>query len=101
MEFNVCGMVFVFYMEIVWKEGFWIDIFCGEDGFLVLVLKKYGKLRFVIVCKVCVFIGYGIILVDGFLFSSFKKWVIKGLRSFMVFFYSKNNYEDEDFNLIK
>ena len=38
---------------------------------------------------------------DGSLFSSFKKRAIKGLRSFTALFYSKNNYEDEDSNLIK
>ena len=45
--------------------------------------------------------GYGTISADGSLFSSFKKRAIKGLRSFTALFYSKNNYEDENSNLIK
>lgn len=33
--------------------------------------------------------------------QQFQKRAIKGLRSFTALFYSKNNYEDEDSNLIK
>ena len=83
------------------QEGFRTDILRGEDGSLALALKKYGKLRFVTARKARVLTGYGTISADGSLFSSFKKRAIKGLRSFTALFYSKNNYEDEDSNLIK
>ena len=87
--------------ETARKEGFRTDILRGEDGSLALALKKYGKLRFVTARKARVLTGYGTISADGSLFSSFKKRAIKGLRSFTALFYSKNNYEDEDSNLIK
>ena len=64
-------------------------------------IGKYGKLRFVTARKARVLTGYGTISADGSLFSSFKKRAIKGLRSFTALFYSKNNYEDENSNLIK
>ena len=95
------GMAFAFHTETARKEGFRTDILRGEDGSLALALKKYGKLRFVTARKARVLTGYGTISADGSLFSSFKKRAIKGLRSFTALFYSKNNYEDEDSNLIK
>lgn len=100
-ELNVRGMAFAFHTETARKEGFRTDILRGEDGSLALALKKYGKLRFVTARKARVLTGYGTISADGSLFSSFKKRAIKGLRSFTALFYSKNNYEDEDSNLIK
>ena len=100
-ELNVRGMAFAFHTETARKEGFRTDILRGEDGSLALALKKYGKLRFVTARKARVLTGYGTISADGALFSSFKKRAIKGLRSFTTLFYSKNNYEDEDSNLIK
>lgn len=100
-ELNVRGMAFAFHTETARKEGFRTDILRGEDGSLALALKKYGKLRFVTARKARVLTGYGTVSADGSLFSSFKKRAIKGLRSFTALFYSKNNYEDEDSNLIK
>ena len=95
------SLAFAFHTETARKEGFRTDILRGEDGSLALALKKYGKLRFVTARKARVLTGYGTISADGSLFSSFKKRAIKGLRSFTALFYSKNNYEDEDSNLIK
>ena len=100
-DVNVRGMAFAFHTETARKEGFRTDILRGEDGSLALALKKYGKLRFVTARKARVLTGYGTVSADGSLFSSFKKRAIKGLRSFTALFYSINNYEDEDSNLIK
>lgn len=100
-ELNVRGMVFAFHTETARKEGFRTDILRGEDGSLALALKKYGKLKFVTSRKARAITGYGTVSADGSLFNSFKHRAIKGIKHFTSLFHSKNNYEDEDSNLIK
>lgn len=99
-ELNVRGMAFAFHTETARKKDSG-QTYSAEKTAPGTGIEKYGKLRFVTARKARVLTGYGTISADGSLFSSFKKRAIKGLRSFTALFYSKNNYEDEDSNLIK
>lgn len=100
-ELSVRGLVFAYHTEPAREIGIRTDIIRGEDGSLALELKKYGKIKFIRSRKARALTGYGTVSADGSLFSSFKKRAIKGMRHFTSLFYSRNNYEDEDSNLIK
>lgn len=99
-ELNVRGMAFAFHTETARKEGFRTDILRGEDGSLALALKNTEiKIRHrpQSPCPYRLWHYFG----RRIPVQQFQKRAIKGLRSFTTLFYSKNNYEDEDSNLIK
>ena len=100
-ELSVRGLVFAYHTELARKIGIRTDIIRGEDGSLALELKKYGKIKFIRSRKARAITGYGTVSADGSLFNSFKHRAIKGIKHFTSLFHSKNNYEDEDSNLIK
>lgn len=100
-ELSVRGLVFAYHTELARKIGIRTDIIRGEDGSLALELKKYGKIKFIRSRKARAITGYGTVSADGSLFNSFKRRAIKGIKHFTSLFHSKNNYEDEDSNLIK
>lgn len=99
-ELSVRGLVFA-YTEHAKKTGIRTDIIRGEDGYLALQLKKIGKVAFVRNRKARAVTGYGTVGADGSLFNSFKVRAIKGLREIGGLFTEKEDYEDEDSNLIK
>ena len=73
----------------------------GEDGYLALQLKQFGKIAFIRNRKARAVTGYGTVGADGSLFNSFKVRVAKGLKGLGGIFTKKKEYKDEDSNLIK
>ena len=100
-ELSVRGLVFAYRVDYARKEGIRTDIIRGEDGYLALQLKKYGKIAFIRKRKARAVTGYGTVGADGTLFNSFKVRVIKSLKNIGNIFTKKAEYKDEDSNLVK
>ncbi|MBX9188544.1 glycosyltransferase family 2 protein [Bacteroides sp. K03] len=100
-ELCVRGMAFGFHTEPARLFGFRTDIIRGEDGSLALAMKSQGKLVFIRNHKARVLTSNGTINADGSLMNSFKIRMIKALKGITGLFTPKDNYKDEDSNLIK
>ena len=100
-ELSVRGLVLAYRKEDARKTGIRTDIIRGEDGYLALQLKQFGKIAFIRNRKARAVTGYGTVGADGSLFNSFKVRVAKGLKGLGGIFTKKKEYKDEDSNLIK
>lgn len=100
-ELSVRGLVFAYRTEYARQIGIRTDIIRGEDGYLALQLKQFGKIAFIRNRKARAVTGYGTVGADGSLFNSFKVRVVKGLKNIGGIFTKKKEYKDEDSNLIK
>lgn len=100
-ELSVRGLVFGYDTALARQIGIRTDIIRGEDGSLALGLKKHGKIRFLRNRKARAVTGYGTVSADGSFFNSFKVRVVKYLKGLKSYFTSRENYEDDDSNLIK
>ena len=100
-ELSVRGLVLAYRTEYARKTGIRTDIIRGEDGYLALQLKQFGKIAFIRNRKARAVTGYGTVGADGSLFNSFKVRVAKGLKGLGGIFTKKKEYKDEDSNLIK
>ncbi len=99
-ELSVRGLVFAYNAEYGKKVGYRVDIIRGEDGSMALGLKKYGKIRFIRKRKARAVTGYGTVGADGSFLNSFKIRAKKALKNTGNLFTGKENYQDEDSNLI-
>ena len=99
-ELSVRGMVFGFNTAYGREIGFRTDIIRGEDGSLALKLKQYGKLKFITARKARAITSTTTLSSDGSLLKSLKVRIKKHLKSFTGYFISKNEYRDEDSNLL-
>lgn len=99
-ELSVRGLVFAYRTDYAKEVGIRVDIIRGEDGSLAFGLKKYGKIAFIRNRKARAVTGYGTVGADGSFFNSFRIRLIKGLKGIGDLFSKKENYEDEDSNLI-
>lgn len=100
-ELSVRGLVFAYRTDYAQKIGIRTDIKRGEDGYLALKLKEYGKISFVRSRKARAITGYGTVGADGSLFNSFRIRVIKAFKDINGLLTKKTEYKDEDNNLIK
>ena len=100
-ELCVRGMVFGFKTEYARRIGFRTDIIRGEDGSLALGMKLYGKLKLITSRKARAITGYGTVGADGSLLKSFGKRFIRAVKSISGLFTRKEQYKDEEENLIK
>jgi Glycosyltransferases, probably involved in cell wall biogenesis len=100
-ELSVRGLVFAYRTDYAQKTGIRTDIIRGEDGYLALQLKRYGKIVFIRKRCARAITGYGTVSADGSLFNSFKVRVINRLKNIGGLFTQKKEYEDEENNLIK
>jgi glycosyltransferase involved in cell wall biosynthesis len=100
-ELCVRGMVFGFNTEMGRKVGFRRDIIRGEDGSLAYALKEYGKLVFITNRKARALTSNSTLNADGSFYKSFANRFVKALKNATNLFSKKNNYKDEDSNLIK
>jgi len=99
-ELSVRGLVFAYRTALAQEIGIRTDIKRGEDGSLALGLKKFGKIVFVRNKKAKAITGYGTISADGSLWNSFKIRFINGIKNIPLIFSKKDQYKDEDSNLI-
>lgn len=67
---------------------------------MAFALKKYGKIRFIRSRKARAVTGYGTVGADGSFFNSFKVRVLKALKNIGSLFTKKEEYKDEESNLI-
>lgn len=100
-ELCVRGMAFGFNTEIGKEIGFRTDIKRGEDGSLALALKLYGKSKFILSRKARVLTSNSTLNLDGSFSKSFTRRIKKAFKNFISILHSKNDYIDEDSNLIK
>lgn len=100
-ELCVRGMVFGFNTAYGRQIGFRTDIIRGEDGSLALGLKQLGKLKFITARKARAITSTSTLSADGSLLQSLKVRLKKHLKSFTGYFISKNEYKDEDSNLLE
>ncbi|MBD9177795.1 MAG: glycosyltransferase family 2 protein [Odoribacter splanchnicus] len=99
-ELCVRGMVFGFNTDYGRQIGFRTDIIRGEDGSLALALKQYGKLKFITTRKARAITSTSTLGADGSLLQSLKVRIKKHLKNFTGYFVPKNEYKDEDSNLL-
>lgn len=100
-ELSVRGLVFAYRTKYAQKTGIRTDIIRGEDGYLALQLKQFGKIAFVRKRRARAVTGYGTVGADGTLFNSFKVRVISRLKEIGGLFTKKKEYKDEESNLVK
>ena len=100
-ELSVRGLVFAYHTDYARQTGIRTDIKRGEDGYLALQLKQFGKIAFVRNRKARAVTGYGTVSADGSFFNSFKVRVISRLKGIGGLFTKKKEYIDDDNNLIK
>lgn len=100
-ELSVRGLVFAYRTDLARKTGIRTDIIRGEDGYLALQLKQFGKIAFVRKRRARAVTGYGTVGADGSLFNSFKVRVVNGLKGIGGLFTKKKEYKDEESNLVK
>ena len=100
-ELSVRGLVFAYRTEYARKTGIRTDIIRGEDGYLALQLKQFGKIAFVRKRRARAVTGYGTVGADGTLFNSFKVRVVSRLKGIGGLFTKKKEYKDEESNLVK
>lgn len=100
-ELSVRGLVFAYNTSLAKETGIRTDIIRGEDGSLALALKKYGKIHFIRNKKARPITGYGTVAQDGSLWNSFVSRFIKGIKNISHIFTKKEDYKDEDSNIIK
>lgn len=98
---SVRGLVFAYRTECARKTGIRTDIIRGEDGYLALQLKQFGKIAFVRKRRARAVTGYGTVGADGTLFNSFKVRVVSRLKGIGGLFTQKKEYKDEESNLVK
>ncbi|CDS94047.1 Glycoside transferase family 2 [Sphingobacterium sp. PM2-P1-29] len=99
-ELCVRGMVFSFRTELGRNVGFRTDIKRGEDGSMALGLKKFGKIVFIRSRKARAITGQNTLGADGSLMNSFFIRLRKAFSSVIGLFSKKDQYKDEDSNLI-
>lgn len=100
-ELSVRGLVFAYNTGYAKEVGIRVDIIRGEDGSLALGLKRFGKIAFVRSRKARAITGYGTVGADGSLLQSFGKRFIRAVKSISGLFTRKEQYKDEEENLIK
>ena len=100
-ELSVRGLVFAYNTTYAKEVGIRVDIIRGEDGSLALDLKKFGKIAFIRSRKARAITGYGTVGADGSLFKSFTRRFAKAIKSISGLFVRKEQYKDEEENLIK
>ena len=99
-ELSVRGLVFAYRTDFARETGIRTDIIRGEDGYLALQLKAYGKIAFVRKRRARAVTGYGTVGADGSLFGSFRVRVVSRLKGIGGLFTKKKEYKDEDSNLV-
>lgn len=100
-ELSVRGLVFAYRTKEAKRVGIRTDIKRGEDGYLALQLKSYGKIIFIHNRKARAMTGYGTVGADGSLLNSFFVRFGKALKNVTGLFTKKTEYKDKDSNLIK
>lgn len=100
-ELSVRGLVFAYDTQLGKKIGIRTDIIRGEDGFLAFKLKQYGKILFIRNHKARAVTGYGTIDNDGSFWQSFWFRIKKYTTNIGRIFYTKDEYKDDDSNLIR
>lgn len=100
-ELSVRGLVFAFDAELGRQVGIRTDIIRGEDGYLALQLKNFGRIVFVRKRRARAVTGYGTMDGDGTFWQSFWFRIKKYSMSIGRIFFSKKEYKDEDSNLVE
>lgn len=97
-ELSVRGMALAFITENAKREGFRVELIRGEDGSMVLAMKKYGKIKFVYDKRCRVVTSYSSFKETSLLraiWNRFKHSNILGI------FFKTDHYEDTEDNLRK
>ncbi len=100
-ELSVRGLVFAYNAELGKKVGIRTDIIRGEDGYLAFQLREYGKIIFIRKRRARAVTGYDTVDGDGTFWQSFWFRIKKYMLSIGRIFYKKDEYKDDDSNLIK
>ncbi len=100
-ELSVRGLVFGYDTKLGKEIGIRTDIIRGEDGFLAFKLKNYGRIMFIRSRKARAITGYGTMDGDGSFWHSFWFRIKKYSIRIGSIFYTKDEYKDDESNLIK
>lgn len=99
-ELSVRGMVFAFDTSLAKQIGFRTDIRRGEDGSLLLEMKKSGKVKLILNSKARIVTSSGTLNTDGSLLNSLVIRISKAIKSLSSYFTKETKYTDEDSNML-
>lgn len=99
-ELSVRGMVFAFDTSLAKQIGFRTDIRRGEDGSLLLAMKKSGKVKLILNPKARIMTSSGTLNTDGSLLSSLVKRISKATKNLSNYFTKETKYTNEDSNML-
>ncbi len=100
-ELTVGGATLAFYTEQGRSVGWRPDLRRGEDGSMLLALKKYGRTVFVHDRKARIATSSRRLDADGSMFEVITLRLRKEMRRIHELFYKKTQYKDRDDNLQK
>jgi glycosyltransferase involved in cell wall biosynthesis len=98
-ELSARGAASAFQVECGRKVGYRGDLLRGEDGSMVLGLKKYGKIKLITIRKARALTPVNFSESDKSLLRRFLRLTIQSLRKFSTYFTKKEYYEDDPSNI--
>lgn len=99
-ELCVGGANFAFRKDYGCSVGWRTDLRRGEDGSMLLGLKKYGKLHFILENNSRAWTSSRTLDSDGNLFQMVTKRIIRESKRIKEYFTTAKTYKDQDHNLI-
>lgn len=92
------GAALAFYSADALKVGWKTDIRRGEDGSMVLGLKKFGRVELVLSPKTRIRSTSRTLDADGDIFKMIFKRVAREFKRFGAYFRTKKQYKDQNYN---
>lgn len=99
-EWIARGATLAYVTALGRNVGYRVNIRAGEDGALILGLKKYGKIKFILNRKARAITGATPLREEGTLWENFLKKLKKEIRHIKRYVATQEVYEDQESNLI-
>lgn len=97
-ELAVGGAAMAFRRQDGVAVGWKLDIRRGEDGSMLLGLKRFGRARILLSSEVRVRSTSRTLDADGSMWSIIRKRMAREFRRFCEYFTRKSHYKDQDYN---
>lgn len=99
-ELGARGAVFAYHTEYGRNVGYRVNLARGEDGSMILGLKKYGKIKLITSRKARAITPVNFSQTGGNLFKRFLQLSIQSIRKLPTYFTRKGHYQDDPSNLM-
>lgn len=97
-ELAAGGAAMAFRRKDALAVGWKTDIRRGEDGSMIVGLKRFGKVKFIRSSKVHIRSTSRTLDSDGSMLRMVGKRIVREMRRFGAYFKSKKEYPDQDYN---